>query len=88
MASAATADRHEVGGHRDDEIFYLIVQVGDVHCTADVVPVWRPRRELVMVEIDGSRWCLSWGVHQPWSLTGVLVRHLIPKRGVFNTLAI
>ena len=30
MAAAATADRHEVGGHRDDEIFYLIVQVGDV----------------------------------------------------------
>ena len=30
MAAAATADRHEVGGHRDDEIVYLIVQVGDV----------------------------------------------------------
>jgi hypothetical protein len=28
-----------------------------------------------------------WGVHQPWALTGVLVGHLIPKRGVSVTLS-
>ena len=31
-------------------------------------------------------WLRAWGVHQLWALTGVLVRHLIPKRGVCSTL--
>ena len=30
IADAATADQHEVSGHHDDEIFHVVVQVGDV----------------------------------------------------------